>query len=391
MIPLNNNINKTFTPPIEEAFNWLENIETPKKLKLLNLSQAAPMNPPPKEICQAIAHASLNKKDAHLYGPILGNNDLRKELSTKWNKIYNAKINSTNIGITSGSNQAFCAALTSIASPGDNIILTNPWYFNHKMWLDISSIKSKIIPLNNKMLPDPKNAKKLIDQKTKAILLVSPNNPTGVEYPKELLLEFFKLAKKNNIMLILDETYRDFHSSNDPIHTLFQQKNWENNFISLYSFSKSYRLTGHRIGAVFTKSERLKQIEKFLDTVTICPNQLGQIGALYGLRESSSWLRDERKKILNKKDIVIKSFKNLDRWKLKSCGAYFAYIEHPFNKCSNIICKKLLSKSAILSLPETMFTPVNNKVVKNHIRIAFANINLYEIKEMFERLKIFKP
>ena len=99
------------------------------------------MHPPPKEICQAIAHASLNNKDAHLYGPILGNNDLRKELSKKWNKIYDAKINSTNIGITSGSNQAFCAALTSIASPGDNIILTNPWYFNHKMWLDISSIK----------------------------------------------------------------------------------------------------------------------------------------------------------------------------------------------------------------------------------------------------------
>ena len=172
---------------------------------------------------------------------------------------------------------------------------------------------------------------------------------------------------------------------------MFQQKNWENNFISLYSFSKSYRLTGHRIGAVFTKSERLKQIEKFLDTVTICPNQLGQIGALYGLRESSSWLKEERKKILNKKDKVIKSFKNLERWKLKSCGAYFAYIEHPFNKCSNIICKKLLSKSAILSLPETMFTPVNHKLVKKHIRIAFANINSYEIKEMFERLKIFKP
>ena len=110
-------------------------------------------------------------------------------------------------------------------------------------------------------------------------------------------------------MLILDETYRDFHSHNDPIHTLFQQKNWENNFISLYSFSKSYRLTGHRIGAVFTKSERLKQIEKFLDTVTICPNQLGQIGALYGLRESSSWLKDERKKYLIKKTKLSKVLK----------------------------------------------------------------------------------
>ena len=78
MIPSNKNIHKTLSPPIEKAFNWLENIETPKKLKLLNLSQAAPMHPPPKEIRQAIAHASLNNKDSHLYGPVLGNNDLRK-------------------------------------------------------------------------------------------------------------------------------------------------------------------------------------------------------------------------------------------------------------------------------------------------------------------------
>ena len=74
---------------------------------------------------------------------------------------------------------------------------------------------------------------------------------------------------------------------NDPIHTLFKLKKWENTFVSLYSFSKSYRLTGHRIGAIISSKDRLFQIEKFLDTVTICPNQLGQIGALYGLKKST--------------------------------------------------------------------------------------------------------
>ena len=390
MKPLNKNLGKSFSPPIDEALKWLENVKIPENLKLLNLSQAAPMHPPPKEICKAIAYASLNNKESHMYGPILGNTDLRIELSQKWKKIYNGDINEYNIGITSGSNQAFCATISSIASPGDNIILTNPWYFNHKMWLDMSAIKSKIIPLNNKMLPELKIAEKLIDKKTKAILLVSPNNPTGVEYPKELLLNFFELAKKNKIMLILDETYRDFHSYDDPIHTLFQQNNWDNTFISLYSFSKSYRLTGHRIGAVITKKERLWQIEKFLDTVTICPNQLGQIGALFGLRKSSKWLKNERLKILNKKIQVIKEFENLSNWKLKGCGAYFAYIEHPFSECSSIVCQKLLSKKAILSLPETIFTPTNKKIIKKHIRIAFANINSSQIKEMFKRLKNFQ-
>ena len=157
-LPLNKNLEKSFSPPVEQAFRWLEDIKTPKDKKLLNLSQAAPMYPPPKEICKAIAKAALNKNKAHLYGPILGNTNLRIELSEKWKKKYDANINKDNIGITSGSNQAFCATLSSIASTGDNIIIPTPWYFNHKMWLDMSGIKSKILQLNDNNLPDLKQA-----------------------------------------------------------------------------------------------------------------------------------------------------------------------------------------------------------------------------------------
>ena len=85
-LPLNKNLEKSFSPPVEQAFRWLEDIKTPKDKKLLNLSQAAPMYPPPKEICKAIAKAALNKNKAHLYGPILGNTNLRIELSEKWKK-----------------------------------------------------------------------------------------------------------------------------------------------------------------------------------------------------------------------------------------------------------------------------------------------------------------
>ena len=94
--------------------------------------------------------------------------------------------------------------------------------------------------------------------------------------------------------------------------------------------------------------------------------------------------------ILNKRKEIIRGFKKLHNWKLKSCGAYFAYIEHPFSECASVICKKLLSNQAILSLPETMFTPKSTESIKKHIRIAFANINKSEINELFKRLKDFK-
>ena len=120
-----------------------------------------------------------------------------------------------------------------------------------------------------------------------------------------------------------------------------------------------------------------------------------QLGAtrnifLKGLKKSTKWLKNERLEILNKKKEIIRGFKKLHNWKLKSCGAYFAYIEHPFSECASVICKKLLSNQAILSLPETMFTPKSTESIKKHIRIAFANINKSEINELFKRLKDFE-
>ena len=391
--PVNPFIANTFAPPVMEARNWLLETKLPKNLKLMNLSQAAPIDPPPKEIRQAIANAALNEPQAHLYGPVLGNDDLRSELSKNWQKIYNAAIKNNNVGITSGCNQAFCATIATIASPGDNIIIPSPWYFNHKMWLDMAAIETNVLPVEDNMLPSTTMAENLINKKTKAILLVTPNNPTGIEYPNELLVNFYKVAKKHGIALIIDETYRDFHSLEGTPHNLFQENNWENTLISLYSFSKAYRLTGHRVGAIIASTTRLAQIEKFLDTVSICPNQLGQIGALYGLQNLSDWLSQERLEILNRKKAMEQGFKNLGNWKLKGCGAYFAYAEYPFDLPSNMLCKRLLSDKGILTLPETMFTPATQKgttnLKKRHIRIAFANINLKEINEMFDRLKDF--
>ena len=388
--PLNPFIKKTFSPPIIQAYKWLDETALPSHLKLMDLSQAAPAEPPHIRIREAIAEASINEPKAHFYGPVLGNDDLRQALSKKWNEWYCGTLHPKNIGITSGSNQAFCATIASIAAPGDNIIVPSPWYFNHKMWLDMAAININILPVAEDMLPSADITEKLINGKTKAILLITPNNPTGAEYSKELLSKFYKIAKRNHIKLIIDETYRDFHSQKNPTHNLFQELEWEDTLISLYSFSKSYRLTGHRIGAIITNSERLSQIEKFLDTMTICPNQLGQIAALYGLQNLSTWLENQRLEIHKRKNAIQKGFNHLSDWRLKSCGAYFAYVEHPFAMTSEIVCQDLLSEQAILTLPETMFTPQTKSCSKKHIRIAFANITIEQINELFKRLKNFK-
>ena len=131
----------------------------------------------------------------------------------------------------------------------------------------MTGVRSVPLSVGDGMLPDIEAAAALITERTRAIALVTPNNPAGVEYPAELVLAFYGLARKHGIALIVDETYRDFDSRSGAPHALFRQDGWEDTFIHLYSFSKAYRLTGHRVGALVTSPARLAEAEKFLDNL----------------------------------------------------------------------------------------------------------------------------
>jgi aspartate/methionine/tyrosine aminotransferase len=319
---------------------------------------------------------------------VLGLPALREEVAQQWGVAYNAQINAENVAITSGCNQAFAAVISAIANAGDEVLLPAPWYFNHKMWLDMSGVAAKALPTNAQLLPDVDAARSMITERTRAISLVTPNNPAGVEYPAELVLSFFKLAQETGIKLIVDETYRDFHSIAGAPHALFQQNNWQDTLIHLYSFSKAFRLTGHRVGAIISSPALLAEAEKFLDTVTICPNQLGQFSALWGLQNLRDWLAGERLEILNRRAAIEAQMPLLaaQGWTLKGCGAYFAYLEHPFAMASDQLAQTLVKEASILALPGTMFMPMDDPQAARHLRIAFANIDASGIAELFTRL-----
>lgn len=380
---------KTFRPPVMEARRWLEDVTFTDARPLINVSQAAPVDPPHPSLLNALAETVLNDPEAHLYGPVLGLPELRAEIAGQWSTAYNGTINADQVAITSGCNQAFCATVSSLAGAGDAVILPAPWYFNHKMWLDMAGIETRTLMCGDDMLPDVDKAASLITPNVKAIVLVTPNNPTGVEYPPALIRAFYQLAQRNNIKLIIDETYRDFHASTDAPHDLFTDPDWGDTLIQLYSFSKAYRLTGHRVGALICGDAQMIEVEKFLDTLTICPNQLGQRAALFGMRNLGDWLADERLEILDRRAAITDAFKTLPDWTLKGSGAYFAYAEHPFDIPSDQLAQEIVKQSAALMLPGTMFCPPDTSGEK-HMRIAFANVDRSGIAQLFERLAEFK-
>jgi aspartate/methionine/tyrosine aminotransferase len=384
--PLNPHLAATEAPPVMEARRWVAEAVFPPDRPLINVSQAAPVEPPPEALRRAIAEAALNDPAAHLYGPVLGMPELRDEVAARWSAGYGGRIAGAEVAITSGCNQAFCAAVTTLAAPGDEVLLPTPWYFNHKMWLDMAGIRAVPLSQGPGLLPDPGEAARLISERTRAVVLVSPNNPAGVEYPADLVRAFRDLARARGIALILDETYRDFDAREGAPHDLFADPDWAEVLIHLYSFSKAYRLTGHRVGALVADARRLAEVEKVLDTVTICPNQLGQRAALWGMRNLGQWLAGERAEILERRAAVTEGFARLPGWRLLGCGAYFAYAEHPFAEASDVAAKRLVHEAGVLMLPGTMFTPEGSPEGARQMRIAFANADRAGIGALVERL-----
>ncbi|WP_411839374.1 aminotransferase [Paracoccus sp. ME4] len=386
MHPLNPALAATFAPPVMEARRWLAGVTFAPDRPLINVSQAAPVDPPPEGLRRAIAEAALHRPEAHLYGPVLGNGDLREAVAAQFSAAYGGALGAANVAITQGCNQAFCAVMATLAGAGDQVIVPTPWYFNHKMWLDMAGVTTVPLPCGADMLPDPDHAAALITPATRAIVLVTPNNPSGAEYPAELVGRFFDLAQARGIALVVDETYRDFDSRDGAPHDLLTRPDWDRVLIQLYSFSKAYRLTGHRVGAVIAGTDRLEQVEKFLDTVAISPSQLGQIGAVWGMANLGDWLAGERAEILARRAAAAETLGALPGWRLKSAGAYFAWVEHPFAEGSADLARRMVREAGVLALPGTMFTPADDPTGARHLRIAFANVDAAGIAELGRRL-----
>ena len=378
----------TFAPPVMEARRWLEGVAFPEDRPLINVSQAAPVDPPPQVMLQAIAETVLTDPEAHLYGPVLGLPALRATVAERWSRDYAGAISPSQVAITSGCNQAYAAALMTLCAEADEVILPVPYYFNHRMWNDMAGITTVPLATGPGLIPEATAAEALITPRTRAIVLVSPNNPAGVEYPASTLRAFYDLARKHGIALIVDETYRDFDSRPGAPHDLFADPDWDMTLIQLYSFSKAYRLTGHRVGAITASAARLAEVEKFLDTVAICPNQIGQRAALWGMTNLGPWLAGERAEIMDRRTAIEEGFPRLAAkgWRLLGVGAYFAYVEHPFAIPSDEVARRLVAQAGVLLLPGTMFMPPEVPGGDRQLRIAFANIDRAGVGDLFDRL-----
>ncbi|MCP4227797.1 MAG: aminotransferase class I/II-fold pyridoxal phosphate-dependent enzyme, partial [Actinomycetia bacterium] len=197
--------------PIAEAHAWLAHRTGERPL--LDLSQAAPSYPTAPEIADRIAEIA-HSGDGGRYAPPPGLPALKNAFAHELSNDYCATITPTQVLPTGGCNQAFCVVTSTLTEPGGEVILGVPYYFNHDMWLKLDNVKPVYLDPGPDLSLDPERAATLITERTAAIVLVTPGNPTGVTIGPEIISAFHDLTVANDIALIIDETYRNLPPTN---------------------------------------------------------------------------------------------------------------------------------------------------------------------------------
>ncbi|KAF9234170.1 pyridoxal phosphate-dependent transferase [Melanogaster broomeanus] len=379
---LSRSVLSTIPPPIPRAKAWGSAYTPSPGRPLLDMSQGVPGSPPPDILLDALAKTSSSPLSSG-YGHVLGEPKLRSTFAQEMKTVYgpDADVNAEDIAFTSGCNMAFIATVMCLADVGDEVILPVPWYFNHHMSLSLLAIKS--VPLYTRsddgFLPSPAECKKLITSKTKAIALVTPNNPTGAIYSPALIAEFAELAHQNNIALIVDETYRDFVEHYPP-HRLF-------------SPIQSDTLQPPAV------PELLHHVTTTLDCLQICaprPPQLALADSTI-LTELRSSILENAKALKARHEIFRKSLPS--GWTIGSQGGYFAFVKHPFQNVTSLeFCQRLAQELGVLALPAQFFSYERDDLSRQAlglsedgwdrwIRFSVANVDDEKILEVCERLK----
>ena len=381
--PINPLLTAVEAPPISEAMSWID--PSASNRALINLCQAVPSYPP-SPLLQEHLSSAVRQADTSLYTDIAGLPELRTELAATMSRDYLGDIGARDVLIAAGCNQAYCLATLALARRGDNVILPSPFYFNHQMWLSMLGIETRNILSTEQsdLVPSMSEAAAAIDGRTRAIVLVSPNNPTGAIFPPDAIAAFYELAREKNIALILDETYKDFRPDPAPPHDVFQRPGWRDTFVQLYSFSKVYALTGYRVGSLIAGPNFIAELEKIMDCVAISAPRVSQHAALFGLQLLAAWKDEKSAMIAERLTALRRAFAERKlQYELASSGAYFAYVRHPFDGVpAKMVAQRLAREHQLLCLPGSMFGPGQDR----YLRLAFANVEAKVMPEVVERL-----
>jgi aspartate/methionine/tyrosine aminotransferase len=368
-------------PPVAIVQQWIDGYDGAHG-EMIDLSQAVPGYPPHPDMITALV-ASAGDSGSLSYGDIEGEPVLRQAYADEMTRVYGEAVSADHIIITAGCNQACLTSALTIAGAGDHVLMTEPCYFNHESTLSMLGISTGYVPCHAEdgFIPQLAAIKAAITPRTKALALVSPNNPTGAIYPADHLADILSLCQAAGIWLIVDETYRDFQDPTESRHQLLAHPG-RDRLILLYSFSKAYCIPGHRLGAICASPDAVAQMAKIMDNIQICAPRVGQQALAQMIAPLTPWREKNQQKMAARAEAFRQAFFAIDGFEIAAMGAYFGYVQHPISDTSLAVAETIAKTVGVLTIPGDFFGQHQHQ----HLRFAFANADLEALHALPERL-----
>ena len=360
-----NRIQSVQDPIIPIVGQWIR--ENPGTI---SLGQGVVWYGPPAEISNGITEFNKDPSN-HLYKAVHGIPGLLDVIESKLNADNNIQINEgLRIVVTAGGNLAFSNAVLAIADPDDEFIFSVPFYFNHEMAITMANCKAVMVPMDDKYQLDLEAIAAAITPRTKAIVTVSPGNPTGVVLTKESLIALNNLCKEKGVYHIHDEAYEYFHYGDSTQFSPASIPGSEAHTISLYSLSKSFGFASWRIGYMVIPQSLFDPILKIQDTQLICPAVISQFAAIEAMKQGKAWCQQQQIPIQQSREIVVSALDEISELCSypKSSGAFYFYLKINTDMSSTDLCRRLIQEHGVAAIPGVTFGSDDG----TYLRIAYG-------------------
>jgi aspartate aminotransferase len=357
------------------------------RIYFLNIGQ--PDIPTPQPVIDAI-HGFDEKILS--YGPAQGTLELRQAIADYFVS-YGISLDAENVIITIGGSEAIHFSFSVVADPGEEVIIPEPFYTNYNGYASFASVK--IAPLTLRVedgfrLPSKQEIEAKITPKTRAILLCSPNNPTGTVYTPEEQERVISIVKDHDLFLIGDEVYKEFIYDGARHKSILEYKDVEDRVIVVDSISKRFSCCGARIGAVITKNKETYQSLLKFSQARLCPPSVEQKAALAAYRMRRDYFEPIKEEYERRRDVLYEGLKTIPGIVMrKPQGAFYIIVGLPIKDAEHFVQWMLtdfrLDKETVMVAPAAGFYSSPGKG-KDEVRIAYV----LKEQDLRRALEVFK-
>ena len=327
------------------------------------------------------------------YSHSAGLMDLRKGLVEKYYKKIGIDITVDELIVTVAGSESVNLALEITCDPGDEVIVLEPFYTNYNTFAFMNGLTLKAISTdirNGFQIPPIEEFEKAITEKTKAILICNPGNPTGTQYSKESMLALGEIARKHDLFLLSDEVYREFCYTDEPHFSAMNIPELDQNVVLIDSVSKRYNLCGARVGCIVSHNKDVMAAAMKFAQARLCPPVLGQYASIGALDTPDEYFEAVKEEYIKRRDFMIEGLNKIEGvYTPLPMGAFYTIAELPVDDTESFA--KWMLESFRIDNETTMVTPAASFYKTpgkglNHARIAYV----LEIPEMEKALKILE-